>query len=205
MKIVKIYKEDLQIAHAILMRDGQATREYMYLKCYPLFKSIYDNYYTDCASVVELINQIYVVIMTPGRETGHCQLQNYRGESTLATWLKAVTLFFCYNRYERKGRLPMTDTILDEENNDNTDRLIDMVSSEDIDLSEINRHDAERIIASMPNERYRTLIRLRYLENMTNEETAEALGMTMANYYNKHKLAKEQYAKACRKEEAYEY
>lgn len=99
----------------------------------------------------------------------------------------------------------MTDTILDEENNDNTDRLIDIVSSEDIDLSEINRHDAERIIASMPNERYRTLIRLRYLENMTNEETAEALGMTMANYYNKHKLAKEQYAKACRKEEAYEY
>ena len=89
--------------------------------------------------------------------------------------------------------------------NDNTDRLIDIVSSEDIDLSEINRHDAERIIASMPNERYRTLIRLRYLENMTNEETAEALGMTMANYYNKHKLAKEQYAKACRKEEAYEY
>ena len=40
---------------------------------------------------------------------------------------------------------------------------------------------------------------------MSNEETAEALGMTMANYYNKHKLAKEQYAKACRKEEAYEY
>ena len=41
MKIVKIYKEDLQIAHAILMRDGQATREYMYLKCYPLFKANY--------------------------------------------------------------------------------------------------------------------------------------------------------------------
>ena len=53
----------------------------------------------------------------------------------------------------------------------------------------------------MPNKRYRNIIRLRYLEQKTNEETAEALGMTMDNYYNKHKLAKAQYEKVCRKEE----
>ena len=34
----------------------------------------------------------------------------------------------------------------------------------------------------------------------SNEETAEILGMTMDNYYNKHKLAKEQFAKILRKE-----
>ena len=41
---------------------------------------------------------------------------------------------------------------------------------------------------------------MRYLEQKTNEETAEALGMTMDNYYNKHKLAKEQYERVWRKE-----
>ena len=34
----------------------------------------------------------------------------------------------------------------------------------------------------------------------SNEETAETLGMSMDNYYNKHKLAKEQFAKILRKE-----
>ncbi|MDM8146805.1 sigma factor-like helix-turn-helix DNA-binding protein [Bacteroides eggerthii] len=52
----------------------------------------------------------------------------------------------------------------------------------------------------MPNIRYRNLIRMRYLEQKSNEETAEALGMSMDNYYNKHKLAKEQYIRIWRKE-----
>ena len=34
----------------------------------------------------------------------------------------------------------------------------------------------------------------------TNEETAKELGMSMENYYNKHKLAKEQYERIYRKE-----
>ena len=38
------------------------------------------------------------------------------------------------------------------------------------------------------------------LEEKSNEETAEILGMSMDNYYNKHKLAKEQFAKILRKE-----
>ena len=55
----------------------------------------------------------------------------------------------------------------------------------------------------MPNKRYAELIRLKYLELKTNEETAIALGMTMDNYYNKHKLAKEQYERIFRKEVRY--
>ena len=67
-------------------------------------------------------------------------------------------------------------------------------------FSNINRQDAQIIIKQMPNKRYGELIRLRYLELMTNEETAKALGMSMENYYNKHKLAKAQYERIFRKE-----
>ena len=64
----------------------------------------------------------------------------------------------------------------------------------------MNRMDIETLIGMMSNERYRRIIQLRYVEHLSNEETAEALGMTMANYYNKHKLAKAQFLSVSRKE-----
>ena len=44
------------IVNAILLRDQKVTQQYLYVKCYPLFKSVYDNYYTDCQSCIEFIN-----------------------------------------------------------------------------------------------------------------------------------------------------
>ncbi len=45
------------------------------------------------------------------------------------------------------------------------------------------------------------LIRLKYLEEYSNEETAKILGMNMNTFYNKHKCAKEQYIKILKTEE----
>ena len=81
-----------------------------------------------------------------------------------------------------------------------SDRLDAIYGSIEIDFSNLNYEDALIILRQMPNRRYSDLIRLRYLEQKTNEETAEVLGMTMDNYYNKHKLAKEQYVRIFRKE-----
>ena len=67
-------------------------------------------------------------------------------------------------------------------------------------IDSINREDVEAILSLMPNKRYSKLIHLRYVDEKSNEETAETLGMSMDNYYNKHKLAKEQFAKILRKE-----
>ena len=88
----------------------------------------------------------------------------------------------------------------DSESDNFADRLIDRSHSTTMSTAGIDRSDLETIIGIMPNERYRNIIRLRYIERRTNEETAEALGMTMANYYNKHKLAKEQFISALNKE-----
>lgn len=52
----------------------------------------------------------------------------------------------------------------------------------------------------MPNQRYRKLIEYRYIQDRSNEETAALLSMSMANYYNKHKLAKAQFVATLRKE-----
>lgn len=92
----------------------------------------------------------------------------------------------------------------DGEKEDGGDIIDRIGGSIEIDFSNLNRQDALVILGLMPNKRYSSLIKLRYLEQMTNEETAESLGMTMENYYNKHKLAKEQYLQIYRKEEWHE-
>lgn len=200
MTSIRTFGEDIAIAQSILKRDGKITCEYLYRKCYPMFKSIYNNYFTDSSDVHEFINEIYILILTPSKETGRCQLEKFRGESSLATWLKTACLFYCYHRYERKNRIPTVEISNNDKDDDYSDRLLDNSYSTTMNLSSIDRSDLETVISTMSNERYRNIIRLRYLERKSNEETAEALGMTMTNYYNKHKLAKEQFVCALRKE-----
>lgn len=190
---------DQKIVNALLQRDNTATRDFFYRKCYPLFKSVYDNYYTDCSSCMEFVNEIYVHVLSPSKETGQCKLEQFKYQSTLFTWLKTVCLFYCYKRYERKEKVP-TEHISEKYDGEGVriDTISESVSMGDDSLC---RNDVETILRLMPNRRYSQLIRLRYLENYTNEETAKAMGMNMNTYYNKHKLAKEQYLKTLKEEE----
>ena len=203
MEVKKIYYEDLQIAKALIKRDNLVTRKYFYQQCYPLFKSIYDNFYTDCTNCKEFIDEIYIVVLAPSKTTGKCQMENFRGESTLASWIKTACLYYCYKQYETKEKMPKYESLPNsnaKDNDDDGDRDDAIYGSIEIDFTNLNRQDALIILNQMPNKRYSELIRLRYLELKTNEETAKALGMTMDNYYNKHKLAKEQYERIFRKE-----
>lgn len=194
--------EDTDIAKKLIERDEEVTRSFFYVRCYPLFKSIYDNYYTDCVTVKEFIDEIYILVLAPSRKTGRCQMENYRGESTLTSWLKSVCLFYCYKKFKRKENFKNISAIQYITENVSTvgDRLIDEYGSSEIDLSRMNRMDIETLIGMMSNERYRRIIQLRYVEHRSNEEIASAMGMTMANYYNKHKLAKAQFVSVSRKE-----
>ena len=153
------------------------------------------------------MDEIYIVVLAPSKTTGKCQMENFRGESTLASWLKTACLYYCYNKYELKQRMPVYEplphpTEKDEEDDVFSDRKKDESLSNAIDFNGMNRSDVEVLLSMMPNIRYRNIIRLLYLEQKTHKETAEALGMTMDNYYNKRILAEKQYKQVCRKEEA---
>ena len=208
MEVKKIYHEDLQIAKALIKRDNLVTRKYFYQQCYPLFKSIYDNYYTDCTNCKEFIDEIYIVVLAPSKTTGKCQMENFRGVSTLRTWLKTACLYYCYNKYERKKRFPPYEPLPHnpEKKDEGDDLFGDRSNKEElsntIDFSGMNSADVEALLSMMPNTRYRNIIRLLYLEQKTHKEVAEALGMSMDNYYNKRILAEKQYKQVCRKEEA---
>lgn len=198
----QIYNSDLLIANALLERDENITRSYLYGQCYPLFKSIFDRFETDCSSCAEFINEIYLVILTPGKKSGHCQLENYRGESTLTSWLKTTCLYYCYDKYKKKQRIEVVE--LYAQNGDNieaSDRILDKFGSIDFDFKSINRNDILKYISMMPNKRYREIMRLRYVEDLSNEETAKEMGMSMDIFYNKHLSARKQYSAVVKKEE----
>ena len=83
------------------------------------------------------------------------------------------------------------------------DFKVEISGSIEIDGASLNNCDMETILQLMPNRRYSYLIRLRYIEGHSNEETAQIMGMNMNTFYNKHKMAKEQFVKILRKEENY--
>lgn len=184
---------DQEIVQAILQRDPYVTKEYLYKKCYPLFKSIYDKYYTGCDSWIEFVNEIYLYIMIPKKSNNASKLSEFGFRCTFINWLKIVTENYCRQLFARRA------DIFDK-NVDVSDRFDLPDDSLKLELQSLNMEDVKRIINMMPNQRYRTLIEYRYVELHSNEETAEHLSMTMTNYYNKHKLAKAQFIAALRKE-----
>lgn len=190
---------DYAIVDALLRRDSKTSIDFLYKRCYPLFKAVYDNYYTDCNSCIEFINEIYIHILTPDKETGICKLQNFRFESTFFTWLKTVCVFYCYKKFKRKSQFE-TERIAEFFEDDGV-RIGEISDSMSIDDTFVN-HDVETILNLMPNRRYSLLIRLRYLEDHSNEETAKILGMNMNTFYNKHKCAKDQFIKTLKMEES---
>lgn len=192
--------DDRMVVDEILLRNSKVTQQYLYIKCYPLFKSIYDNYYTDCQSCMEFINEIYIHLMLPNRDTGLCKLQTFGFSSTLTTWLKTVAIYYCYARYRRKQNISFVEQKIESESFQ-SDRFEQYAASVYEEESPMNKEDIEVILNMMPNKRYSMIIRLRYLECMSNEEVATILKMSMDNFYNKHIRAKKQFNEILRKEE----
>ena len=182
---------DQEVVNAILQRDVKITRLYFYEKCYPLFKFRFDKYYTDCDSCLEFINEIYIYLMTPSSQTGKCYLSTFGFGCRFEHWLKIVVENYCYQLFKKKL------DVIDDFSVDCDRKLLEASS---IIVDNLNRADINVLLNLMKNKRYQYLIRYRYVEEKTNEETAELLGMSMDNYYNKHKLAKEQFKNILRKE-----
>ncbi len=184
---------DREIVNAILQRHTTITKEYLYRRCYPMFRSLYSKYHTDCENVVEFINEIYVYILTPPpNTTNRCKLAEFNFGCSLTTWLRVVAKNYCHQLFRRKADVDFC--ALDCEN-------IAEAYSMEIDANTFNMDDLNKVVKRMPNARYRRLIELRYLEGKTVEETANILGTSMTNYYNMHLCAKTQIRTLLRKEE----
>lgn len=218
---------DKEIVQGILERNNRITRLYLYETCKPLFWTCYTQYETDCESLLEFINAIYLYLMLPNVKTGKCYLEAFGFGCSLIWWISIVTKNYCHQLYRKKAKDNPNDIDLDEEilgagdyrqlfqpridlisidgsdfddedNNYSIDRF--PVDTATLYMDGINEDDVAKVLQQMKSSVYRELIRHRYVEEMSNAETAKILGMTMRNYYNAHHRAKEQWEEALRKE-----
>lgn len=156
---------DREIVAALLARDRAITEAYFYRKCYPLFKSCFDKYYTDCDNCLEFINEIYLYIMLPNPQTHQSYMERFSFRCTLTGWLRIVAESYCHQLFRKKGEII-------QESLDDADRFTEFADSLPIEHSNFAGEDLQHVLAMMPNVRYRELIQLRYVDNYTNEQTA---------------------------------
>ena len=182
--------DDHEIVNALLERNGSVTREFFYRKCYPLFKSVFDNYHTDCDSCVEFMNDIYLHILTPDADTGLCKLEKFKFESTLYQWLKTTAIRFCL-------KLKTDGIVIDDESQeplDNRNRHTDSTESSQAKM------DVDNLLCQMKNQRYAKVIRMLMIEDMTPDEVAKELFVTVDNLYNIKRRAMAALAKVALKD-----
>lgn len=190
---------DRDIVEAILKRDAHITCAYLYVHCYPLFKAYYQKfrYCIESVDCKDFINEFYIYLMTPGAVSKKPKLATFSYRCRFLYWIKAVLANYCkelMNKYEKRLKTNSFDEV--------GDRLI--IEPLSISIDTLNQEDIEIILCRMSNARYRNLIRYRYIDGFTNEETAQLMDMSMNNYYNKKRLAQEQFVSVLRKEGLYE-
>lgn len=191
--------DDKFVVESIIGRNQIVTQQYLYVRCYPMFKSVFDNYYTDCCTCVEFINEIYLHLLTPNRNTGICKLETFQFRSSFTTWLKMVAIYYCYEHFRRKRKIDFVEEkkVIGEYASDRLDLFAASIYEES---SFLVLGDIEKILDLMPNKRYSMIIRLRYVNGLTNEETAAAMQMSMDNFYNKQMRAKRQFSEILNRE-----
>lgn len=214
VKEPRVFYEDLAVAQALLKKDKKVTTEFYYKGCFPIFSCLFRIYETDCESPLELMNQIYMLILSPSKRTGRCQLENFKGESTLRSWIASVAKYYCYGVFKKKvvssevifeaggDRLKRENTLIRKGTNEEI-MDDDRFGSVEMDTTNMIKEDFMSLISLMPNKRYAEVIRLFKLENYSNTEVANILGMSMANLYNLKLRAEKQFELVCRKEERY--
>lgn len=193
VKEISLYT-DAEIVNGLINLDPAISAYVFYNRCYPLFKHLYSSYYTDCKTCLDLAHEIYILIMMPSTQSGKSKLQTFAFRSSFDTWLSVVSHNYCYAKFKKR-------IVLESESvSQISDRKKEEAQSIGIDMTAISRADIETVLELMPNKRYQAIIRMIYLEGKDNDETAQELGMSKTNLYNKHILAKNQFEKVMKRE-----
>lgn len=181
---------DQELVPAIKSYREVETSEFFYGKSCPAFISLFNRYYTDSADVLDFIHEVYVDIVQKQQKTKNRKIDTFRYEASFKNWVAFVALRMCQMKFKRRGVFRIMDCDEPQEAG------LSVLSESSL----LNRKDVEVIIGLMPNKRYQEIIRLHYLEGKSLEETAAIMNMDLANFYNKHRLAKVQYLVAYNKE-----
>lgn len=167
---------DRQIVQALLDRDEKVTAVFFFEEMKPVITHHFNSFYTDCSSVEELTSQLYLHLLTPSVATGKCGLESFRADSSLAGWFFRVTRNYCSALYRKRGQNEAATQPLTN---------VDVYLSEDINTKDLDRADLQVVLgqvsAGHKNENFAKAIMLRYVDDLSIEDTAKALNVSRRN------------------------
>lgn len=190
---------DKMIVEALLERDSTITNWFFYKKCYPLFKAAFEKYKRSfkehgilIENEIDLIHCIYAHVMSPTKSNENsnkkCALETFGYSCTFTKWLKIVTKNYCLQLIKKE---PVV-TSLGKTNSDG-DNYIPNEPSIDIDGFDLAFNDVTKIINMVHLPRYREILYLHYIDQLSSDEAALILGETKAAYDNALSRAKKEF------------
>jgi len=167
---------DTAIIAALLSRDEEVTHMFFHVWCRPLLLSLMGKVFPGGADYDELVSELYLHLM---EEEGR-RLRTFKGRSSLFQWLKCVATRFFIER--RDG-----GAVIEERSHEPLYNETD--PSGDPGEREYLEEDVKRLIALVPNLRYRHILKRILLDDASYEDLSEELGTTLPNLYNLKKRA----------------
>ncbi|MDF9828122.1 RNA polymerase sigma-70 factor (ECF subfamily) [Ereboglobus sp. PH5-5] len=128
----------------------------------------------------------------------HRGLENFRGESAFSTWLYQIATNLARNRYWYWWRRKRDKTISFDQpvGDDNETPLADVFVTDEMDTPDnvtINQEFVEQIATAMErlNKKHREILILRNIKNLSYEEIAAALGISVGTVKSRIARARE--------------
>lgn len=162
---------DREIIDALIAHDPKVTDQFFFKDCRPLFVSVIRRVFgAQIVNNKEIISELYILLM----ENDARRLRQFKFDSTLFQWLKTTAIRHCL-KLKSQGR------VID---NESQEPLNDSGKSRSVTESSQTKMDLEALLRQMKNQRYALVIRLLAIEDLSPEDVALRLSVTVANLYN---------------------
>lgn len=162
---------DQEIVKALIRRDSRVTAQFFFKDCRPLMLSIIHRVFDKRkVDYVEIISELYIHLM----ENDAHRLRQFKFESTLYQWLKTTAIRFCL-------KLKADVKVIDGESQEPLDNRNRNTGSTESSQAKM---DINALLRQMRNQRYAKIIRMLMIDDMTPDEVAKALYVTVDNLYN---------------------
>lgn len=163
---------DQEIISSLIDRDPKVTSQFFFKDCRPLFLSVIRRVFgKQIVDYDEIISELYVLLM----ENDAKKLRTFNYESTLFQWLKTIALRHCL-LLKKRSRV-----IEDESKEPLTNSCEKNLSTTESSQAKM---DIKTLLQKMKNQRYALVIQLLMIEDLTPEEVAKRLSITVDNLYN---------------------
>ncbi|MDZ4758929.1 MAG: sigma-70 family RNA polymerase sigma factor [Bacteroidota bacterium] len=152
---------DEQLAEGCLRGENGCEHE-LFKRWYGKLGGICRRFANSDDEVKDLLQESFIKIFE--------KLEMFRGESSLATWMKRVTMNHCINYYKKALRKEFESQI--------DDNMMEEIPDEEyIFMESISAEKVLDCIRKLP-QGYRVVLTLYAVENKTHNEIAELLGIT---------------------------